>query len=64
LLDFKDGFYHCELDEVIYDCNICTFSCPFGSYKFKQLPVGLSVTPEIFQKLMVKYFGEIAGVQI
>jgi len=62
LLDLKDGFYHCELDEV--SSKICTFSSPFGSYKFKRLPFGLSVASEIFQKLMVKYFGEIAGVQI
>ncbi|KAL4098278.1 hypothetical protein QTP88_022916 [Uroleucon formosanum] len=62
LLELKDSFYHCELDEV--SSNICTFSSPFGSYKFKRLPFCLSVAPEIFQKLMVKYFGEIKGVHI
>jgi len=59
LLDLKHGFYHCKLDEI--SSNICTFSSPFGSYKLKRLPFGLSVAPEIFQKLKVKYFGEIAS---
>lgn len=62
LFVLKDGFYHCELYEV--SSNLCIFSSPFGSYKFKRLPLGLSVAPEIFQRLMIKYFGGINGVHI
>ena len=60
VLDLKDGFYHIELDEK--SSNLCTFSSPFGYYKFLRLPFGLSVAPEIFQKINTKYFGDIAGV--
>ncbi|XP_050533909.1 uncharacterized protein K02A2.6-like [Daktulosphaira vitifoliae] len=62
LFDLKEGFYHCELDSE--SVKLCTFSSPFGSYSFKRLPFGLSMAPEIFQKLMMKYFGDIPGVLI
>jgi len=62
LLDLRDGFYHCELDEK--SCKLCTFSSPFGSYSFKRLSFGISMAPELFQKRMTKYFGDIEGIQI
>ncbi|KAL4104446.1 hypothetical protein QTP88_019747 [Uroleucon formosanum] len=62
LLGLKDGFYHCELDEE--STKLCTFSSPFGSYSFKRLPFGISMAPELFQKRMSKYFGEIESIQI
>jgi len=63
LFDLKDGFYYCELDEA--SSSLYTFSSPsFGSYKFKRLSFGLSVTPEIFQRIMMKYFRGISGFLI
>jgi len=57
VLDIKDGFYHCELDEK--SLQFCNFSTPFGCYKFLRLPFGLESAPEKFQELTMKYFGEI-----
>jgi len=62
LLDLKDDFYHCKLEEK--SSKPCTFSSPFGSYSFKRLPFGISMAPELFQKRMSKYFGDIKNVQI
>lgn len=60
VLDLKDGFYHVELDES--SSKLCTFNSPFGNYRFKRLPFGLSLAPELFQKINRKNFGDIQGV--
>lgn len=62
VLDFKDGYYQVELD--VESSKLCSFSSPFGSYKFNRLPFGLSLAPEWFQKINEKYFGNIKGVII
>ncbi|XP_018359748.1 PREDICTED: uncharacterized protein K02A2.6-like [Trachymyrmex cornetzi] len=60
VLDLKDGFYHVELDKN--SSKLCIFGSPFGSYNFKRLPFGLSLVPELFQKINNKNFGDIEGV--
>lgn len=62
VLDLKDGFFQIELDEESTD--LCTFSTPFGCYKFLRLPMGLSCAPEIFQKRNEANFSDIEGVLI
>lgn len=62
VLDLSDGFYNIKLTEASSD--LCTFSTPFGCYKFLRLPFGISVAPEIFQKYNEKTFGDISGVII
>lgn len=49
VLDLKDGFYQVKLTEK--SSNYCAFSTPFGVYKFKRLPFGINIAPELFQKL-------------
>lgn len=62
VLDLSDGFYNIRLTDESTD--LCTFSSPFGCYKFLRLPFGLSVAPEIFQKYSEQTFGDIPGVVI
>ena len=62
VLDMKDGFHQIMLDEKSSD--ICTFITPYGKYKYKRLPFGLSTAPEVFQRMNVKIFGDIQGVCI
>lgn len=62
VLDLKNGFYHIQLDEE--SSKLCTFSTPFGLFSFKRLPFGISSAPEIFQKINMKYFGDIEGLVI
>jgi hypothetical protein len=62
ILDIKDGFYHVKLDSE--SSKLCSFSTIYGTYRFLRAPFGLACMPEIFQKLMFKYFGDITGVSI
>ncbi|CAI6370293.1 unnamed protein product [Macrosiphum euphorbiae] len=62
VFDLKDGFHQLKLDKKSSD--YCTFSSPFGCYKFLRAPFGLASIPEIFQKLTNKYFGDIDNVTV
>lgn len=62
VLDLKDGYYHIKLDDE--SSKYCTFSTPFGNYRFLRLAFGLNVAPELFMKQNQKYFGDIEGVII
>lgn len=62
VLDLKEGFWQVELEEESRD--LCTFSTPFGCYKFNRLPYGVNISAEVFQMLNTKYFGDIEGVFI
>uniref|UniRef100_A0A2S2NI46 RNA-directed DNA polymerase n=1 Tax=Schizaphis graminum TaxID=13262 RepID=A0A2S2NI46_SCHGA len=57
VLDIKKGFWHVKLDKKSSD--LCTFSSPFGYFKFNRLPFGIATAPEIFIKLNQKCFGDI-----
>jgi hypothetical protein len=62
VLDIKDAFYHIALDEE--SSKLCSFSSVFGTYRFLRAPFGLSCLPELFQRLVHKYFGDIQGLSI
>lgn len=62
VIDIKDGFYQIKLDESSSD--LCTFSTPFGRFKFLRLPFGLCSAPELFQKKCMDIFGDILNVEI
>lgn len=62
VLDLKDGFYQVELTEE--SSNLYSFSTPFGTYKFLRLPFGITVAPEVFQRMNENIFGDIEGVFI
>lgn len=57
VLDLKEGFYHVPLDKE--SMKLCTFITPFGKYCFKRLPFGLNVSPEVFQRVNEKMFGDL-----
>ena len=62
VLDLKEGFYHCELDEESQ--KLCTFVTPWGIYRFRRLPFGLASAPEEFQARNEDIFGNIPGVSV
>ena len=62
VLDLKWGFWNIKLDSESSD--LTTFNTPFGRYKFNRLPFGISVAPEIFQKMNDSLFGNLPGVGI
>ena len=62
VLDLKDGYHQIELDED--SSNLCCFATPFGIYKYKRLPFGLTCSSEIFQGRMEEEFGDIPNVMV
>lgn len=62
VIDMKDGFWQLQLNKESSD--LCTFSTPFGRFKFNRVPFGISSAPEIFQRKCYEIFGDIPGVEI
>ena len=60
--DQKDGYWQVELDN--YSSMLCTFSTPFGRYRFTRIPFGLASASEVFQKKNEAAFDGIDGVHI
>ena len=40
---------------------LCVFNSPFGLYRFKRVPFGISCASEVAQKMVEKHFGDISG---
>ena len=61
-LDATSGFYQIPLDEESQ--AITTFITPFGTYRFKRLPFGVSSAPEVFHKYMTQVLEGLEGVEV
>ncbi|UYV65930.1 K02A2.6-like [Cordylochernes scorpioides] len=59
-LDANSGFWQNKLSEQSQ--TLTTFITPFGRYKFKRLPFGISSAPEHFQKRMSAILRGVNGV--
>lgn len=59
-LDASSGFFQIPIDEESRD--LTTFMTPFGRYKFKRLPMGVNIAPEIYQKKMNELLMDLDGV--
>ena len=62
VFDIRDGYHQIKLDKA--SSLLCTFSTPFGCYRYKRLPFGIKTCTEIYQKLYEKNFENIPGVII
>ncbi len=51
-LDLNMGYYHIKLDDDAQ--KLCTIIFPWGKYKYKRLPMGIKVAPDVFQNVMSK----------
>jgi len=60
-LDLSMGYYHFELSEELKE--MCTFMLPFGMYRYARLPMGLSISPDWFQKCMTELFSNLPFVK-
>lgn len=49
-LDARNGFWHVALDDE--SSYLTTFHTPFGRYRLRRLPFGISSAPEVFQRRM------------
>ena len=59
-LDMTQGFWHIQLDEE--SSHLCTFSTPYGRYRYLRMPFGLSPAPEVFHRMVGDVIRDIQGV--
>ena len=62
VLDANSGYWQVQLDQE--SAKLCTFNTPFGRYRFKRLPFGISSAQDVFQATMSEIFEDIEGVEV
>ena len=62
ILDVQNGFWRICLDEK--SSMITTFNTPFGRYRWKRLPFGISSAPEVSQHRMHQLVEGLSGVEV
>ena len=56
------GFWQKRLDtESSYKT---TFNTPFGRYRWKRMPFGISSAPEVWQRTMHEFVEDLEGVEV
>lgn len=61
ILDVHSGFWHVPLDESLSYLTI--FYTPFGRYR-KQMPFGICLATEVFQRRMHELIEGLQGVEV
>ena len=61
-LDVRNGFWHVKLSEE--SSYLTTFNSPFGRYRWKRLPFGISSAPEVFQRKMHELIEGLTGIEV
>lgn len=59
-VDLKSGYWHCVLAPE--SSVLTTFATPYGRYRWRRLPFGLSASSEIFQKHLNRALENLPGV--
>ena len=59
VVDMSNCYWHQKLTEE--SSFLCVFNSPFGRYRFKRMPFGISWASEVAQKMVEKHFGDIPG---
>lgn len=60
-LDANKGFWQISLDHA--SSELTTFWTPFGRYRWKRLPFGISPAPELYQKMQHEVLEGLEGVE-
>jgi len=61
-LDLRMGYHHFKLDKKLQD--VSAFVLPWGPHKCLRLPMGLSVSPDLFQDHMQKLLADLPFVKV
>lgn len=59
-VDLTTGYWHCLLDDE--SSLLSTLATPFGRYRWKRRPFGLSASSEIFQKWVNQALQGLEGI--
>ena len=62
VMDIRNGFWHVSLDKE--SSYLTTFQTPFGCYRWKRIPFGISSAPEVFQRKMHELIEGLVGVEV
>jgi dihydroorotate dehydrogenase len=64
-LDLNMGYYHIKLDDDDSDAqNLCTIVFTWVKYKYKRLPMGIKIAPDVFQNVMSKLVQDMEYIKI
>ena len=61
-IDLSMGYYHIPLDK--HSQELCTTILPWGKFRYKRLPMGVSSAPDIFQAIMQEMLGDLEFVRV
>jgi len=61
-LDLSICYYHFKLDKKLQDMS--TFALPWGLHKHLRLPMGLSISPDLFQAHMQMLIADLSFVKV
>jgi hypothetical protein len=59
-IDLTHGFWNLRLDEA--SSNLCVFASPWGRYRYKRLPFGVSPAPEVFHRVVADVIAGLPNV--
>jgi hypothetical protein len=64
-LDLNMGYYHIKLDADADAQKICTILFPWYTrkYKYKRLPMGIKIFPDVFQSTMSKLVQDMEYIE-
>ena len=62
VLDVRQGFWHVTLDQK--SSLLTTFNTPFGRYRWKRMPFGISSAPKVFQRRMHEVIEGLPGIEV
>ncbi|RLJ22807.1 hypothetical protein DJ031_00235 [bacterium endosymbiont of Escarpia laminata] len=62
VIDAKNAFWQVELDEE--SSRLTTFNTPFGRYRWKRMPFGISSAPEVWQRKMHEIIEGLHGIEV
>jgi hypothetical protein len=61
-LDLIMGYYNITLTDAAK--KICTITTPFGKYEYNRLPMGVCISPDIFQERMSTLMDDLKSVRV